>query len=143
MLLTQTSASTTTTNNNPNSANANNSEDSTSSKLILSSIDEERDESEKCDNAAKQDVKEKLLVLNSDHWKKGTALIVGDSMLAGLRKAKLSRSKRIKVRYFPGGKTGDLQYHLIHILRKDQVISSPISVPTTVYIKRKILSTRN
>ena len=39
-------------------------------------------------------------------------------MLAGLREAKLSRSKRIKVRYFPGGKTEDLQYHLIPYLKK-------------------------
>ena len=41
-------------------------------------------------------------------------------MLAGLREAKLSRSKRIKVSYFPGGKTEDLQYHLILYLKKDR-----------------------
>ena len=40
-------------------------------------------------------------------------------MLAGLREAKLSRSKRIKVRYFPGGKIEDLQYHLIPYLKKE------------------------
>ena len=40
-------------------------------------------------------------------------------MLAGLREAKLSRSKRIKVRYFPGGKTEDLQYHLFPYLKKE------------------------
>ena len=57
--LTPTSASTTTTINNTNSVNANNSEINTSSNLIPSSIDEERKESEKCGNAAKQDVKEK------------------------------------------------------------------------------------
>ena len=109
-----TSTSTTTTNNNTNSVNANNSENNTSSKLIPSSIDEERNESEKCDDAyaAKQDVKEKISVLNSDQWKKGTTLIVGDSILVGLREAKLSRCKRIKVRFFPGGETEDLQYHL-------------------------------
>ena len=45
-------------------------------------------------------------------------LIDGDSMLTGLREAKLSRSKRIKVRYFPGGKTEDLQDHLIPYLKK-------------------------
>ena len=39
-------------------------------------------------------------------------------MLAGLREPKLSRSKRIKVCYFPGGKTEDLQYHLIPYLKK-------------------------
>ena len=40
-------------------------------------------------------------------------------MLAGLREAKRSRTKRIKVRYFPGGKTEDLQYHLIPYLKKE------------------------
>ena len=39
-------------------------------------------------------------------------------MLTGLREAKLSRSKRIKVCYFPGGKTEDLQDHLIPYLKK-------------------------
>ena len=88
--------------------------------MIPSSIDEERNESEKCDNAyaAKQDVKEKIPVLSSDQWKKETTLIVGDSMLARLTETKLYRSKRIKFRYFPGGKA-DLQYHLIPYLKKD------------------------
>ena len=40
-------------------------------------------------------------------------------MLAGLREAKLSISKRIRVCYFPGGKTEDLQYHLILYLKKE------------------------
>ena len=49
---------------------------------------------------------------------KGTTLVIGDSMLAGLREAKLSRDKKIKVRFFPGAKTDDLQYHLIPYLKK-------------------------
>ena len=81
--------------------NANNSDNDTSRKLIPWSIAEQRKESEKCGNAAKQDAKEKTPVLNSEQWKKGTMVIVGDSMLAGLREAKLSRSKRIKVCCFP------------------------------------------
>ena len=118
-LLKPISTSTTTT-NNTNNVNINNSENNTSRKLIRSSIDEVRNESEKCGNAyaAKQDAKEKIPVLNSDQWKKRTTLVVGDSMLAGLREAKLSRSKMIKVHYFPGGKTEDLQYHLIPYLKK-------------------------
>ena len=63
--------------------------------------------------------KRKIPVLNSEQWKKGTMVIVGDSMLAGLREAKLSRSKRIKVCYFPGGKAEDLMYHLIPYLKKE------------------------
>ena len=65
-LLTPASASTTATNNNTNSVNANNSENNTSSKLILSSIYEERNESDKCGNAAKQDGKEKVSAINSE-----------------------------------------------------------------------------
>ena len=128
-LLIPTSASTTLTNNNTNSVNASNSENNTSSKFIPSSIDEEREESEKCGNAAKHDANQwtgfymitasVLKGLNPEQWKKGTMLTVGDSMLTGLREAKLSTSKRIKVRYFPGGKTEDLQYHLIPYLKKE------------------------
>ena len=105
-LLTPKSASTTTTSNNTNSS-TNNSEENTRSKLISSRIDEERNGSQECDNAyaAKQDVKEKIQVKNLDQWKKRITLVVGDSTLAGLREAKLSRSKRIKICYFPAGKT--------------------------------------
>ena len=62
--------------------------------------------------------KEKDVALNPDEWKKGTTLVTGDSMLAGLREEKLSRNKRIKVRFFRGSKTEDLQYHLIPYLKK-------------------------
>ena len=79
--------------------NANSSENNTSSKLIPLSIDEERNQSQKCDNAENQDIKEKVSVLNSEQWKKGTALTLGNSMLAGLREAKLCRSKRIFSRW--------------------------------------------
>ena len=40
-------------------------------------------------------------------------------MLAGLREAKLSRSKMIKVGYFPSGKAEDLHYHLIPYPKKE------------------------
>ena len=105
-LLTPTSTSTTATNNNTNILKANNSENNTSSKFILSNIDEKRFEYEKRDYgySAKQEIKEKIPVLNLDQWKKGTTLIAGDSMLAGLRESKFPRSKRTKVRYFPGRK---------------------------------------
>ena len=41
--------------------------------------------------------KEKDVALNPDEWKKGTTLVIGDSMLAGLREAKLSRKKSSKL----------------------------------------------
>ena len=83
-----TSTLTSATINNTNSANTNNSENNTSSKLTSSRIDKVKNEPEKSENAyaAKLDVKEKLLVLNSDEWKKRTTLIVRDLVLVGLRK---------------------------------------------------------
>ena len=39
-------------------------------------------------------------------------------MIAGLREAKFSSNKKIKVRFFPGAKTGDLMFHLIPNLKK-------------------------
>ena len=65
-----------------------------------------------------QDKKGKGIALNPDELKKGTTLVIGDSLLAGLREAKLSRNKKIKVRFLPGAKTEDLQYHLIPYLKK-------------------------
>ena len=44
---------------------------------------------------------------------KGKTLIVGDSMIAGLRQAKLSRNKKVKVPFLLGAKTEDLMFHLI------------------------------
>ena len=38
---------------------------------------------------------------DSDVWKKGTILIVGDSVVSGLRKSKMSFKRNIKVRFFP------------------------------------------
>ena len=67
-LSTPASTSTTTANNNTNNAHTKNSENNTGSKLIPSSIDGERYESEKCVNvyAANEDVKGKIPVLNLD-----------------------------------------------------------------------------
>ena len=114
-LLPPSSTATTTANNDRNNVNTNKWVNNTTSNLILPSIDEESNEFEECDNAyaAQQDVKEKFSVLNSDQWKKGTILIFGDSMLLGLREAKLCRRKRSKGHYFPGEKTEHLQCHQI------------------------------
>ena len=37
---------------------------------------------------------------DAEEWKPGTSLIVGDSMIAGLREAKLSTKTKVKVRFF-------------------------------------------
>ena len=49
-------------------------------------------------------------------WRKGTILIVGDSMLYGIEENKL---KNAKVRVFPGASIEDLVYHLTPLLRKN------------------------
>ena len=38
---------------------------------------------------------------DAEEWKPGTSLIVGDSMIADLREGKLSRNRKVKVRFFP------------------------------------------
>ena len=50
----------------------------------------------------------------SEEWSKGTTLITGDSVIAGLSETKLSSKKKIKVRFFPFAKT----FHLIPNLKK-------------------------
>ena len=45
-------------------------------------------------------------------------------MIAGLREAKLSSNKKIKVRFFPGTKTGDPMFHLIPNLTKKHPTTS-------------------
>ena len=55
-------------------------------------------------------------------WKRGTILIIGDSMLYGLDE---SRLKTCKVRIYPGASIEDMHYNLIPLLRKK---------PTTIIV---------
>ena len=73
----------------------------------------------------------------SEEWRKGTTLITGDSMIAGLREAKLSSNKKIKVRFFPGAKTEDLMFHLIPNLKKTPTTSLFILGRMMRHIKMK------
>ena len=62
---------------------------------------------------------------NKQHtWKKGTTLIIGDSILSGLREYKMSRRKTIKVRTFPGATINDMKFFAVLLLKKkpDKVI---------------------
>ena len=72
--------------------------------------------------------KEKDVALNPDEWKKGTTLVIGDSMLAGLRETKLSRNKKIKVRFFLVQKMWLYNTIKLPTSRKSPIISSSISV---------------
>ena len=51
-------------------------------------------------------------------------LIVGNSVLSGLRESKMSFRRNIKVRFFPGARIQDMYYYLVPLLRKrpDKII---------------------
>ena len=55
---------------------------------------------------------------DAEEWKPGTSLIVGDSMIAGLREGKLWRNRKVKVGFFPGAKMTDFYYYLVPLLKK-------------------------
>ena len=73
----------------------------------------------------------------SEEWRKGTTLITGDSMVAGLREAKLSSNKKIKVRFFPGAKIEEIIFHLIPNLKKNPTTSLSILGRMMHHIKTK------
>ena len=54
---------------------------------------------------------------NNEEWRKGTTLILGDSTISGLIEKKVSRNKKIKVRFFPGAEIKDYHY-AINLLEK-------------------------
>ena len=51
-------------------------------------------------------------------WKKGTTLIIGDSILSGPKELKMSKRKTIKFRTFPGAAIGDMKFFIIPHLKK-------------------------
>ena len=55
---------------------------------------------------------------NNEEWRKGTTLILGDSTISGLIEKKMSRNRKIKVRYFPGAKIKDMYHYVIPLLEK-------------------------
>ena len=63
-------------------------------------------------------------ISDSEVWKKGTVLIVGDSVVSGLRESKMSFRRNIKIRFFPGARIQDMYYYLVPLLRKrpDKII---------------------
>ena len=55
---------------------------------------------------------------NNDEWRKGTTLILEDSTTSGLIEKKMSRKRKIKVRYFPGAKIKGMYQYAIPLLEK-------------------------
>ena len=54
---------------------------------------------------------------DAEKWKPRKSLIVGDSMIAGLVEAKLSRNKKVKAHLFPDAKMKDFYYYLVPLLK--------------------------
>ena len=65
---------------------------------------------------------------NNKEWWRGTTLILGDSTISGRKEKKMSRNRKIKVRYFPGAKIKDMYHYAIPLLEKNHKISSCILV---------------
>ena len=53
---------------------------------------------------------------NSEECRKGTTLILRDSTISGFIEKKMSRNRKIKVRYFPGAKIKDIYHYAIPLL---------------------------
>ena len=54
----------------------------------------------------------------NEDWRKGTTLILGDLTISGLIEEKMSRNRKIKVRYFPEAKINDIYHYAIFLLEK-------------------------
>ena len=52
-------------------------------------------------------------------WPRGTCLVTGDSMLSYIDETRISRKPNVKVRSFPGAKTGDMFHYVVPLLEKD------------------------
>ena len=63
-------------------------------------------------------------------WKKGTTLIVGDSMLPGMKEKRKTGNRSVKVRIFPGATTHDIYDYLKPLLKKIQTTLSCMLEPT-------------
>ena len=52
-------------------------------------------------------------------WRKGTVLIMGDSMLHGIDERRMSKNGLVKIRCFPGSTVADLKnFYMHHLLSK-------------------------
>ena len=61
---------------------------------------------------------EEKVATSNEHWKNGTTLIMGDSTVSGLTEKKMSRNRKVKIRFFPGAKIKDMFHYAIPLLEK-------------------------
>ena len=55
---------------------------------------------------------------DAEEWKPKTSRTVGDSMIAGLREAKLSRNRKVEVSFFSGAKLNVVHDYLVPLVTK-------------------------
>lgn len=75
---------------------------------------------------------------SATEWNIGTALIVGNSIIAYLREAKVSRNSKVNVHFLLGSKTEAFLFHLIPFLKKEPNNAS-YSNENAIYIEMKKL----
>ena len=76
---------------------------------------------------------------NNEEWWKGTTLILGESTISGRKEKKMSRNRKIEVRYFPGAKIKNMYHYAIPLLEKNHKISSYILVQVMPLINLVII----
>ena len=76
---------------------------------------------------------------NNEEWWKGTTLILGESTISGRKEKKMSRNRKIKVRYFLGAKIKDMYHYANPLLEKDHKILSYILVKVMPLINLVII----
>ena len=65
-----------------------------------------------------QQILEKRQIIDrSGVWRKGTCATVGDPMLNGRDKRRVSKTHPVKVRFFPGARIKDMHHYLTPILK--------------------------
>ena len=70
------------------------------------------------DRAHSSSKKSEGKVEETDTWRKGTTLIVCDSIMSQLREDKLCKKGTIKVQFFPGATFEDLYHYAIPLINK-------------------------
>ena len=67
---------------------------------------------------------EEKVATSNEYWKNGTTLIMGDSTVSRLMEKKMSRSRKVKIKSFPGAKIKDMFHYAIPLLEKKPLIMS-------------------
>lgn len=61
---------------------------------------------------------EETVATSNEDWRNSTTVIMGDSAVSSLMKTKMSRNRKVKVRFFLGDKIKDMSHSAITLLDK-------------------------